>query len=75
MKYAIKYHSEMTDIDLYFISDRKQHIDFNRFINDYSEFMQVLDRKHIKLVSSEDYDFNTDIENQLEIIAIYSTRF
>ncbi|MBR4889707.1 MAG: hypothetical protein IKU15_00125 [Clostridia bacterium] len=77
-KYAIIHHSEMTDCDLYFVSDNKyllldnEHL-INEFLTSEDEFpeLNTIDKANIEYLH-EEYD---DIPENLIILKRYSYRF
>lgn len=83
-KFAIIYHSEMTDITLYFICKNKQvlidsGILINKFINfetyeNYIMLKKDLDDRQIQFINSENVENENDIKN-LIVVQKYSYRF
>lgn len=83
-RFAIIHHSEMTDILLYFISERKESLVENEsllddFVNyetfeNYERLKKELEENKILFLNSETIENNAEIED-LIVVKYYSYRF
>jgi hypothetical protein len=82
-KYYLKYHSEMTDTIIYFVSTEKEilrkyqfvcelYLD-NNYQNDFDSIFELLKEKKITIFNSENNDFDEDDFD--EMLKYYSFRF
>lgn len=79
-KYAVVHHSEMTNIDVFFISEDEQTLldntkNFDKYIwnedNDFNKIMAELNRNNIEFKNNE----VSDIEDNILIVDYQSYRF